>query len=48
VLLVDNREIRNKKERDFFYEKFQENGVNCRLVNLNLGDFLWTVEIGGI
>jgi len=47
VLLVDNREIRNKKERDFFYEKFQENGVNCRLVNLNLGDFLWTVEIGG-
>jgi len=46
VLFVDNREIRSKTERDFISEKFTQNGVNCRLVNLSLGDFLWAVEVG--
>ena len=47
VLCIDNREIRSKKDRDYIYEKMLENGVNCRLLNLNLGDFLWTIEVGG-
>jgi len=47
VLCIDNREIRSKKDRDYIYEKMLGNDVNCRLLNLNLGDFLWTIETGG-
>ena len=46
-MYLDNREIRNQKDRSFLHEKLIQSGVNAQLVNLPLGDFLWIVQVSG-
>ncbi|KAM9912520.1 hypothetical protein OXX69_002477 [Metschnikowia pulcherrima] len=41
VLILDNREIRSKGERDFFYNKIVGRGVTCDVRALSVGDVLW-------
>ena len=47
VLIVDNREIKNQDDRNYIYKKLSENGLDCELGNLPLGDFLWIARIKG-
>jgi len=39
--VVDNREIRSRGERDFFYRKLQQLGVDAESRPLTVGDGLW-------
>lgn len=48
VLYVDNREVKNQKERNYVYDKIAAAGINCKSVPLPVGDFLWVVNIEGI
>lgn len=41
VLLIDNREVRSRDERDFFQRRTQERNVTCEVRNLSVGDVLW-------
>lgn len=44
VLLIDTREIRSSKERDFFKDKISSNGIKCETQNLSVGDVLWVAR----
>ncbi|OBA23807.1 ERCC4-domain-containing protein [Metschnikowia bicuspidata var. bicuspidata NRRL YB-4993] len=44
VLLLDNREIRSKSERDFFHNKLSARGVACDVRGLAVGDVLWVAR----
>ena len=46
VLLVDNREIKQKANRNIFH-KMCGKGINCEKRSLTLGDFLWVVRRRG-
>ena len=48
VLYIDNREIRNQQEREYFEQKIKERGVTLKRKNLPVGDFLWVYELQGI
>lgn len=39
--VVDNREVRSSNERDFFYRKLQQLGVDVESRSLTVGDGLW-------
>lgn len=41
VLIVDNREIRSQKDRDFFQRRTADKNVACEVRNLSVGDVLW-------
>lgn len=46
ILKVDNREHYKKTEEDNkFYERLVRQGINCELLSLPLGDFMWTAKI---
>ena len=48
VLIVDNREIKNQQEdRTYIHSKLIENGLDCELGNLPVGDFLWIARVKG-
>lgn len=47
VLIVDNREIKNQEDRTYIHSKLIENGLDCELGNLPVGDFLWIARIKG-
>lgn len=42
---MDNREIRSKDDRDYIKNKLIEFGLNIENANLNIGDFLWIIDI---
>lgn len=47
ILLIDNRERYQSNNRAIIFEKLKNiYNVNCRLVNLPVGDFLWIAKIG--
>lgn len=41
VMLIDNREVKSRTERDFFVERLQHEGVVCEVRALELGDVSW-------
>lgn len=41
VLLIDSREMKNKKTRSFFQKELGSLGVTVETMNLEVGDFLW-------
>lgn len=41
VLMFDNREMRSKSERDFFRRRISEQGIECEVMALAVGDILW-------
>lgn len=43
-LLVDNREVKSKNDRDYIINRLQEDGIPSELRNLDLGDFLWVAR----
>ena len=45
TLLIDNREVRCQKDRNYFLSRLQDDyGISARLENLAVGDFLWVAE----
>lgn len=47
VLIVDNREIKNQEDRTYIHTQLSENGLDCELGNLPVGDFLWIARLKG-
>jgi len=47
VLYVDNREVKNKNERNYVFDKISAVGINCKSLPLPVGDFLWVVNVQG-
>lgn len=47
VLIVDNREVKAQDDRSYIHQKLIENGLNCEMGTLPLGDFLWIARIKG-
>ena len=45
VLILDNREIRNQKDRNYIYDKLGINHVSTEKRNLPIGDFAWILKI---
>lgn len=45
-LLVDNREIRSKKDRDFMSNELTKRGIDCQARSLSAGDAMW-LAVGG-
>jgi ERCC4-type nuclease len=41
VLLLDNREVRSKNDREYFHRKLLGKGVQCEVRSLPLGDMMW-------
>lgn len=41
ILIIDNREVRSKLERDFFQTRLESYGVTCDVRPLCVGDSLW-------
>lgn len=41
VLVIDNREVRKRTDRDFFQRQLEECGVKCLTMPLALGDVCW-------
>lgn len=44
LLLLDNREVRTKKDRDFLKNQLVQAGVECDVRNLSLGDMQWVLR----
>ncbi|KAL1925691.1 uncharacterized protein VTP21DRAFT_574 [Calcarisporiella thermophila] len=44
ILLLDTREIRMKKDRDYIADKLEEEGVAVEVRNLELGDVIWVAK----
>ncbi|ODV68416.1 crossover junction endonuclease MUS81 [Hyphopichia burtonii NRRL Y-1933] len=44
VPIIDNREIRSSKERDYFESKLGSHNVKCDVRPLSLGDILWIAK----
>ena len=44
TVLLDNREIKSKKDRDYIYNCIIENGIPCTRVNLPIGDLVWAIR----
>ena len=44
VLLIDSREMKNKRTRSFFQKELSNRGVNIETTSLEVGDFLWMKE----
>lgn len=41
ILLIDVREVKNKRDEDALRKELSEKGINVEVKNLNLGDMLW-------
>jgi hypothetical protein len=41
VLIVDQREVRSRRDRDYLRARLLEAGVHCEVRQLDLGDMLW-------
>lgn len=41
ILLIDVREVKNKRDEDALRKELSEKGINIEVKNLNLGDMLW-------
>lgn len=46
-LVLDNREIQMKTNRDYFQQRLASKGVNCLTRSLDLGDVLWIAKKKG-
>ncbi|KAG9305645.1 hypothetical protein G9A89_022567 [Geosiphon pyriformis] len=44
ALLVDNREMRKKQDRDYFEQQLLERGINAQVRALELGDVIWVAR----
>lgn len=44
IVLIDNREIRSKQERDFFQNRLSSLNVICDVRLLSLGDIVWIAK----
>lgn len=44
VMLIDNREVKSRTERDFFIERLQQEGVVCEVRALEIGDVSWVAR----
>ncbi|KAJ3276736.1 Crossover junction endonuclease mus81 [Terramyces sp. JEL0728] len=44
-LVVDNREMRNQKDRDYFYNELQQLKINVIKQVLEVGDFCWVAKL---
>ncbi|ODV63883.1 Mus81p [Ascoidea rubescens DSM 1968] len=44
LFYLDNREIRAKNQRNYFYDKLSEMGINVHIKSLTLGDGLWIAK----
>lgn len=44
TLIIDNREIRSQKERDFFQTRLTNLGVECDVRPLSVGDVVWIAK----
>ncbi|TBT98632.1 Ercc4-like endonuclease [Hamiltosporidium tvaerminnensis] len=41
TLIIDSREIKNKKDRNYFQRRFENLNIKLQTRNLEVGDFLW-------
>ncbi len=44
ILVLDNREVRLKKDRDYIQDSLQQKGLTISVRNLELGDVIWVVR----
>ncbi|CAG8552039.1 18251_t:CDS:2 [Gigaspora rosea] len=44
VLILDTREVKLKKDRDYIKDTLQDKGVNLSVRNLELGDVIWVAR----
>ena len=44
VLALDNREVRSRRERDFFQQQLEKKGVKVITIPLTLGDMCWVAR----
>ncbi|CAK9440236.1 uncharacterized protein LODBEIA_P43360 [Lodderomyces beijingensis] len=44
VMVIDNREVRSRQERDFFQRKLEAAGVKCDVMALACGDCIWAAR----
>ena len=47
MLLLDNREVRTKKDRDYIFSRIVGRGVRCEVRQLPLGDIMWIARRKG-
>ncbi len=43
-LLIDNREVKSRNERDYIFDQLQANGIPVEQRCLDLGDFIWIAK----
>lgn len=44
IILIDNREIRSRLDRDYFQERLESFGVKCEVRQLAVGDVCWIAK----
>lgn len=44
IILIDNREIRSRLDRDYFKERLETFGVKCEVRQLAIGDVCWIAK----
>ncbi|KAJ3332954.1 Crossover junction endonuclease mus81, partial [Kappamyces sp. JEL0680] len=44
LLLLDNREVRARRDRDFFQQQLESKGIKCLTQTLELGDVCWVAR----
>ncbi|CAI2387101.1 unnamed protein product [Moneuplotes crassus] len=45
VLIIDNREVRTREDRDYLYNKLSDCNIYCERRSLPLGDFIWLLRV---
>eukprot|EP00743_Colponemidia_sp_Colp-15_P007532 GILK01008143.1.p1 GENE.GILK01008143.1~~GILK01008143.1.p1 ORF type:complete len:485 (+),score=71.81 GILK01008143.1:44-1498(+) len=44
VMLIDNREVKSKRDREYIHSRLVKNVISCEVRKLELGDVLWVLR----
>lgn len=44
ILVIDHREVKSQRDRDFFSKAFMRRGIKCEMRQLASGDILWVAK----